>query len=365
MKHYNDQILFTRGNPAVEALPIEELSDCAASIFREEGKVLFQYGHYSGYAPLRRWIADTYKAEYEQVLIGNSSMEFFTFSASVLLEPGDRVFLEYPSYDRAVTAMKRVGAEVIGIPLHNDGIDLEEFRRRIEEKAPKMFYTVADFQNPTGVSTSLEKRKAIADLARTHNFYIIEDAPYRPLRYYGENIPTYKELAPEKVIYISSFSKTLSPGIRVGFLIGPGNIMPTFHKWSEDTYIHPALVTEGIVYEYCRRGLLEPNIEKLKNLYRPRLDAILSALDEHMPAGSEYNRPEGGFFVSVNLPSNVDGIALRSSAEDFGIKLSNGDGFFIDGRGEHFVRLPFCQLDPTETGEGVRRLAEAIAHFTR
>lgn len=364
MSPYDDQIFFTRGNPAVEALPVDTLSDCAASIFKKEGKVLFQYGHYSGYKPLRQWIADNYGAKYEQVLIGNSSMEFFSFTASVLLEKGDAVFLEYPSYDRAVTAMRRAGGDIVGIPLEKDGVNIEAFKEALSRKVPKIFYTVADFQNPTGVTTSIEKRKIISELAREYGFFIIEDAPYKALRYYGEDVTAYKEIIPEQVIYINSFSKILSPGIRVGFMIGPESIMPQFHKWSEDTYIHPSLVTEGIVFEYCTRGLLGPNIEKLKDLYRPRLDSILKALESYMPDGTDWIKPEGGFFVSIQLPDAVDGKALQDNLKDFGVVTAKGNGFFTDLKGDQFLRLPFCQMEPEEIEEGIKRLAEAIRHFS-
>ena len=173
-----------------------------------------------------------------------------------------------------------------------------------------------------------------------------------------------RELLPEKVLHISSFSKILSPGIRVGFLIGPPDIMPKFHKWSEDTYIHPSLVTEGIVYEYCRRGLLDPNIERLKELYRPRLESVLDALERRL-AGAEWVKPDGGFFVSVTLPDNVHGNGVRDNAKNFGIVLSDGRGFFANGKGENFVRLPFCALTPEDIEEGISRLAKAIEAHER
>jgi 2-aminoadipate transaminase len=359
-----DAIMFTRGNPAVEALPVESLTDCAQSIFKKEGKVLFQYGHYSGYAPLRQWIADNFDSKYEQVLLGNSSMEFFTFIAQVMLKKGDSVVLENPSYDRAITAMKRTEANVVGIPLEMDGVDIEEMRTQVEKHHPKLFYTVPDFQNPTGVTTSPEKRQAIARLAKEYGFFIIEDAPYKSLRYYGDDVTSYKEMIPEQVFYINSFSKTMSPGIRVGFLIGPENIMPTLHKWSEDTYIHPSLVTEGIVYEFCTRGLLWPNIEKLKELYRPRLDGILRAMETHLKGMAEWTKPQGGFFLSVSLPEHVDGKAVQSHAKEHGVILSNGSGFFVDNKGDQFLRLPFCQMEPSETEAGIKRLAKVIRTYS-
>jgi 2-aminoadipate transaminase len=355
----NQPIYFTRGNPATDALPIEDFRQCADSIFKEQGKVLFQYGHYSGYGPLRQYIADWFGVEYERVLMGNSSMEFLTFCAALFVEKGDTVFLENPSYDRAITAMKRAGAEVVGIPLEPDGIDLAAFEVTLQKKVPKLFYIVPEFQNPAGATTSAQKRKRIAQLALEYGFLIVEDAPYRFLRYEGQNPATFLELVPEKTLHISSFSKIMSPGVRVGFLIGPGDIMPKLHKWSEDTYIHPALVTEGIVYEYCRRGLLEPNIEALKSLYAPRMTFMVEMLDRHLP-GVEFIRPEGGFFLSLNLPAAINGRSLQENAEKFGIVLSDGNGFFTDGKGDNFVRLPFCGITPEEIEEGIERLAKAI-----
>jgi 2-aminoadipate transaminase len=321
--------------------------------------VLFQYGHYSGYAPLREWIAQRYGVKVEQVLLGNGSMEFFTFVGSVLVKPGDAVYLEYPSYDRAITAMKRTGAEAIGIPLERDGVNLDLFKMNLKRRVPKVFYIVADFQNPSGVTTCLDKRKEILRLGEEYGFYVIEDSPYRLLRYRGTAAPTLREMKPERVIHISSFSKTLSPGMRIGYMILPPDLALRFHRWSEDTYIHPVLPTEGIVNEYCRKELLQPNIEKLKALYKPRLDAMLGALRNHL-RGANWIEPEGGFFVSATLPENVDGHRLWKNAKEFGLVLTDGRGFFTDGKGENFVRLPFCALIPEEIEEGIRRLAKAI-----
>lgn len=361
----NDLITFTRGNPAPDAFPIETLSECAEEIFRREGRVIFQYGHYSGYAPLREWIANRYAVNYERVLLGNGSMEFMTFLSAAFLEDGDTVFLENPSYDRSITAMKRAGARVVGIPVENDGIDIEKFKESLKHHSPKFFYTVPDFQNPTGITTSLEKRETIVQLAREHGFLIIEDTPYQPLRYYGSDIVDYRTLLPEQVFHISSFSKLLSPGLRVGLLIGPESYMPTLHKWTEDTYIHPNLVAEGIVYEFCRNGHLMPQIERLKELYRPRLDGISASLNRHLAGKADWTTPQGGFFVSVFLPDNIDGAALQANAKDFGLVLSSGSGFFVDGAGDNFLRLPFCQMDPDETEEGIKRLSTALSSFAR
>lgn len=357
-------ILFTRGNPAPEALPVSELADCAQSLFASQGQVVFQYGHYSGYRPLREWVAAQYEGVgVDEVLVSNSSMEFFTFLAQVYLKPGDTVYVERPAYDRAVTAFTRLGSKVVGINLTDQGPDMDQMAAELKKQPPKLVYLVPDFQNPTGITIQEPQRRQLAEYSREYGFYLVEDAPYRPLRYRGDDVVTLRELAPEKVFHISSFSKILSPGLRVGYLIGPQDQMPILHKWSEDTYIHPSLVTGGIAYEYCRRGLLEPNIAKLKDLYRPRLLAMLEALDQHLD-GVRYTKPDGGFFLSLFLPPGVDGAAVRDNCRDFGIVLSDGRLFFPDeGAGDDFIRLPFCGFPLDEIDEGVKRLAQAINHY--
>jgi 2-aminoadipate transaminase len=352
-------ILFTRGNPAEEALPLAEIIDCAGAAFQREGKILFQYGHYSGYKPLREWLADRYGVKVEQILLGNGSMEFFTFVGSLLVNRGDTVFVERPSYDRAITAMKRIGADVVGIPLEKDGVNIESLEVHLKKAVPKVFYMIPDFQNPSGVTTCLEKRKDVARLARQYGFTVIEDSPYRALRYRGEEVALLRDLIPERVIHVSSFSKTMSPGMRMGYMVIPPDLAPRFHKWSEDTYIHPVLPVEGIVNEYCRRGLLGPNIEKLKTLYRPKMEAMLGALARHLK-GATWIEPDGGFFISATLPESVDGHAVWKNARDFGLVLTDGRGFYPDGKGENFVRLPFCALTVEEIEEGVKRLVKAI-----
>lgn len=357
-------ILFTRGNPAEEAIPIPEIIDCANASFKRDGKALFQYGHYSGYGPLREWIANRFGVKVEQVLIGNSSMEFFTFVAALLMKPGDTIYLERPSYDRAITAMKRAGAHVVGIPLEKDGVNIDAFEKELKRSVPKMFYIIPDFQNPSGITTCLEKRKELIRLAQEHGFYLIEDSPYRYLRYRGADVTTFRELLPDRVLHISSFSKILSPGIRMGFIILPLDLAPRFHKWSEDTYIHPVLPTEGIVNEYCRRGLLDPNIERLKTIYIPRMDTMLKALATHLK-GAEWIEPDGGYYISATLPERIDGHAVWKNSRDFGIVLTDGKGFFTDGKGENFIRLPFSALTPQEIEEGIRRLGKAIDHYRK
>jgi DNA-binding transcriptional MocR family regulator len=324
---------------------------------RRDSAVLFQYGRSPGYKPLREWLGQRHGVAAEQVLVGNGSLEIFSFVAQTLLKPGARAFVEAPSYDRTITLLRRVGAEVVGIPLEEDGLDLGALEDALAQGRPGLVYLITDFQNPLGVTTSLAKRKRLVALAETHGFWIVEDAPYRALRYWGEEVPTLRSLGPDRVLHMSSFSKVIAPGLRLGYLVGPVGAISELAMWAVNTYIGPVFPTQGLVNEYCRRGLLEPNIERLKDVYRPRLQATLDALEESMP-GAAWSHPEGGFFVGVTLPEGSDVVTLRARADEAGLKLSDGRGFFAhpdDGR--RFLRIPFCSLTPEEIKEAVSRVA--------
>jgi len=211
-----------------------------------------------------------------------------------------------------------------------------------------------------GVTTRLEKRRRLATLAEEYDFWLVEDAPYRPLRYQGQDVPTLWSLAPERVLHMSSFSKVLAPGLRLGYVVGPAEMIATLAQWAVDTYIGPVFPTQGMVYEYCRRGLLEPNIERLKEVYRPRLQATFSALEKHLPQAT-WTRPEGGFYVGVTLPKGIEMVSLLARAGQAGLKLSDGRGFFPNSTdGDRFLRIPFCSVTPEEIAEGVSRLARIL-----
>jgi len=355
-------INMTRGVPPVEVFPVEDLVQAGNAAWRRDPSILFQYGQAAGYPPLREWLAASHGAGVDQVMIGNSSLELFGFIVARLVGNGKRAFVEEPSYDRAITLLRRFGADVVGIPLQGDGIDVERLEAECKIGAPRLLYLICDFQNPAGITTSAEKRRRVGELARQYGFWVIEDAPYRRLRYTGEPVPTIRSFAPDRVLQMDSFSKTLSPGIRLGYGIGPAEMISELTAWAVDTYIGPVLPTQGMVYEYCRQGLLDANIEKLKVVYRPRLDAACDALQKYMPE-AVWTRPEGGFFVGVTLPDGPNsnmGFLLQRAA-NAGIKLSDGRGYFTDpAAGDHFLRIPFCSLSESELDEGVRRLAELL-----
>lgn len=353
-------INLTRGMPPPEVFPTEDLIQCGEAALRRDPDVLLQYGRSPGYAPLREWLGQQYGVGPDQVLIGNSSLEIFAFSTQTLLRPGERAFVESPSYDRSITLLRRAGARVVGIPMEEDGMDMAVLEKELKQGPPALMYLITDFHNPTGTTTSLEKRKRLAALTEEYGFWIAEDSPYRALRYGGQDVPTLWSLAPERVLYISSFSKVLAPGLRFGYAVGPADVTATLVEWAVDTYIGPVFPTQGMVYEYCHRALLEPNIERLKEVYRPRLQAALSALEKHVPQAT-WPRPEGGFYVGVTLPEGSDMVSLLDRAEKAGLKLSDGRGFFPNpADGNRFLRIPFCSVTPEEIEEGMSRLARLL-----
>lgn len=353
-------ISFNRGIPCTEAFPVREIQECTAAILAADAATVLQYGKPTGYMPLREIIARWYGASPEEVLVSNGSLQIQEFLSTYLLHPGDTVFVEEPTYDRAITIFRRHQANLIGIPLEPDGLDIEFLATQLRKVTPKFLYIISDFQNPTGVTTSLSKREEIVHLAEKHGFWIIEDSPYRTLRYRGSDVPLMRTMNPDRVLYLSSFAKVLSPGVRVGYLVAPGYIVEAIAKIACDTYVTPGLLAQGIAYEFCRRGWLEPNVERLKGIYWPRLKATTAALREYLPE-ADWVEPEGGFFVGITLPPAMNTANLRERAEEAGLSLSDGRGFFPQGGGERFLRLAFTALSEPEIREGVSRLARLIS----
>jgi DNA-binding transcriptional MocR family regulator len=352
-------IKLTRGVPPAEALPTDLVIECCEEALKKFGDVLLQYQPAFGFEPLRNALAEGAGISSEQVIVGNGSIQLLAFLVEAALSPGQTVLVERPSYDRAITTFRRAGLKVVGIPLEQDGVNLDAFQKALSSYKPRLFYVIPDFQNPTGVTTSLAKREAIAELASRYDFLIVEDIPYRRLRYVGEDVTTFREIIPERSVQLSSFSKLLCPGIRVGWLIGPAALVRRISKIAEDTYITPNMLGQGIAYEFLRRGWLAENLERLKSLYCPRLQAMLGALERFLPEGMWF-RPEGGFFIGLWLPEGVRVERVAEIAGEEGLLLSRSADFFPDGDPSRFVRLPFCALSEAEIAEAISRLAWAV-----
>ncbi len=364
-----EQILFTRGVPAIEALPATLVSQCMQAVLDgPDGPSILQYGHNGGYLPLRLLLARHYGVSEDQVLVGNGSLHLQDMVAALLVKPGDVVLTEQPSYDRAIKTFRRRGARVIGIPLEHDGVNLVMLEQAIARQKPAFLYVVPDFQNPSGITTSLPKREALVEMAERHDFWLIEDVPYRLLRYAGDSLPLLRAISPRRVLTISSYSKLISPALRVGYLVGSVQFVEKLRKLAEDTILAPVLPSQACVVEFYQRGYFASNLRSLKQLYAPRMRAMVNALKHYLPDVS-FAEPEGGFFVSITLPKQANYKNLLARAERAGLALTDGRSFFADPLddsrdgsqlGERFVRLPFCALTPEQIEEGVKRLAGVV-----
>jgi len=354
-------IKLTRGVPSPSSFPTAQLSECATAVLAKYGDVVLQYGSPRGFPALRALIAQEMGVHDAQVIVGQGSLQLQDLCARVLIEPGDVVYVEEPSYDRTLTLLRRAGGQVVGIPLQGDGLDVEALEARLwRGERPAFFYLIPDFQNPSGIVLSRQKRQFIADLAREYEFWIIEDVPYRRLRYRGEHPPSLFDLAPDRVVQMSSYSKLISPGLRVGYAVVSESLADRLARMAEDTYINSSYLNHGIVAEFIQRGWLEPQIARLKALYGPRLDAMLEALDIHMADLATWCRPEGGFFIGVTLNADICAEDLVKRAQEASLLLTDGRGFFANGGGDAFVRLPFCALTPEEIQAGIACLAEVV-----
>ncbi|CAE6866004.1 2-aminoadipate transaminase [Paraburkholderia nemoris] len=352
----------SRGVPDPQSFPIDKLQALTVSALARDANRMLQYGPAFGYMPLREFIASWFDCAAPNVLVGNGSLEIFDFLCEAYLKPGDVVFVERPTYDRAVTTLKQHGVTIVGIDVHEGGICLDVFERELQRHTPKLVYLIPDFQNPTGVCMTLDARRTMIRLARQHRFLIVEDGPYGFLRYTGDPIPSIHSMAPDITLHLSSFTKLISPGVRVGFLVAPADVVQRVARVAERHYITPGVFAQGVVAAWCEDGQLPLQLDRLRRLYGPRLDVCVQAIERYLP-GRLFVRPEGGFFTSVRLGAHIDESSLLAAAAEAGLALSSGNAFFDAHPGYQFLRLPFCALVEADIVEGIQRLGDVVSHL--
>ena len=356
-------ISFARGAPAPECLPVQELADCAKTALDRDGVAVLSYGPGGGYGPLREWIAQRHGVEPGRVLLTSGSLQGFVFLAETLVTPGARVLVEAPTYDRPLKILARLGANVDVVPVDDEGLDPDALEQALRNgDKPAFLYTIPTFQNPSGRTLSAERRRRIADLAGEHELRVLEDDPYGLIRFEGEALPSLFELeGGTHVTYSSSFSKTIAPGVRVGWFVLPAALAKQLETRAVDTYISPPFLTQATVYEFVSRGSFEPNVQRVSGLLKARRDAMVAALDEHLPEAPR-SSPEGGYFLWLDLPGGVDSAALLERATEAGVTFVAGRDFFPRGNGgESSLRLAYSFVSPTEISDGIGRLAACTA----
>jgi 2-aminoadipate transaminase len=350
-------VSFARGVPAPECLPVSELADCARAAIEADGATVLSYGPGGGYPPLREWIAARHGVEPARVVITSGSLQGFVFLAEQLVRKGTRVLVEAPTYDRPLKILARLGADIVGLPMDDDGLHLDALEAALAEgEKPAFLYTIATFQNPSGRTLSEERRRRIAELAGEHELLVLEDDPYGLVRYEGAALPTIFELeGGANVAYASSFSKTIAPGVRVGYFVLPPPLAAQMEALAVSTYISPPFMTQATVHEFVRRGNFEPNLERVRGLLKARRDAMLDALERFMPEGASWSRPDGGYFIWLDLPDEAGDLLAR--AEAAGVTFVKGTDFFADGSGTRSLRLAFSFVSPEEIAGGIEKLA--------
>jgi DNA-binding transcriptional MocR family regulator len=354
-------ISFARGAPSLDIVDVQGLKDAAARAFESDPAGTTAYGTSIGYPRLRAWIADKHGVEPERVLVTNGSMQADAFLFEQVVKSGDDVIVERPTYDRTLLSLRERGAKVHAVELLADGIDTDALGALLDGETlvkPKLAHIIPNFQNPAGYTLSLPRRKSLLAQAKEHDFLLFEDDPYVDLRFSGEKLPTMLSMDPERVVYASSFSKTVCPGIRVGYLVGPTDLIAKIAKLATNTYISPSMVAQSIVYEFCASGAIERSIETVRTALAKRALTLQSALNRDLPE-AEFVAPEGGYFMWVELPQGTDVNDLFKLAGEMGVAFVKGTDFLMEG-GENTLRLAYSGVTPEQIDEGVGRLAEAF-----
>ncbi len=361
-----DLISFARGAPSVDLLPGEAVGLAAERAIAESPGRALSYGTGDGHPELREWLASRHGhgTSPDQLMITNGSLEAGWMLFQHLLRAGDTVFVEQPSYDRTLLMLERIGAERVGVALEENGIDVAALESLITGgEVPKVVHIISNFHNPAGCTLSEPKRRRLVELSEQHGFWLFEDDPYREVRFAGaEELPTMLSLAVgtgAKVIHASSFSKTVAPGVRVGYLVGPPEEIAALSKRASEIYISPNMLAESIVYHLCLSGGLDANIAVVNLALAARRDAVVEALGEQLPE-ARFVVPGGGYFLWLELESDVDTEALLPLAKEEGVAFVAGPDFMLEG-GHQSLRLSFAGVRPEQAAEGIARIARALA----
>lgn len=357
---------FAGGYPSAETFPLEEIRKTMSEVIDKYQGKAFQYGATQGVPELREAVAARYGVPVERVQITSSSQQGIDVCTRILVNPGDVVLTSSPSYLGALQSFRSYRAEIRGVK-HVDC--LEEYRQAYEDvlaavsaegKRVRFLYMIPDFQNPSGESLSLEERKMLVELAQEHDFLIVEDSPYRELRYEGEDIPTMYSLSPDRVIHLGSFSKIFAPGFRLGWAIAHPDILDKIYVCKQSLDLCPPIFDQYVAAEFLSSGRLDANLAKSIELYRKKRNLLLNLLEENMPEGVSWTRPEGGLFLFLTMPEGFDAVKFYDTALDAGVAYVAGEFFHPDGSGANTMRMNFSFMSPERITEGVRLLSSLL-----
>lgn len=370
-----DIISFAGGLPAPDVFPIEEIREACNRVLDNIGQYALQYGTTEGYLPLRELIM-RHSARYginvkpDNILITSGSQQALDLLGKILINPGDRILVESPTYLGALQAWSAYGAEYVTVPMDEFGMVTDNLEEALRS-GPKFIYVLPNFQNPTGVTLSADRRQKLVELADRYGVPIVEDDPYGQLRYEGEHLPPivlmdkeYREASDSayagNVIYLSTFSKILSPGIRLAWVVAPPIVIRKLVQAKQGADLHTSTFNQIMVYEVAKGGFLDKHIKLIRDVYGERRDAMLGAMDAYFPPGVEWTHPEGGLFLWGVLPENLSAAEVLKSAIEQKVAFVPGEPFYPTGGGHNTMRLNFSNATPDKIREGISRMGKAI-----
>ncbi|MBE3142501.1 MAG: PLP-dependent aminotransferase family protein [Planctomycetes bacterium] len=369
-----DVISFAGGLPAPDVFPVDEIQDACIRVLRNQSALALQYGSTEGYLPLREMIARHsarlgFEVNPDNLMITSGSQQALDLLGKIFINGGDRILVESPTYLGALQAWNAYGAEYVPVSSDENGMDTDALEEALRT-GPKFIYVLPNFQNPTGVTLSLERRKKLVELADHYGVPIIEDDPYWQLRFEGDHLPSVEVLDAEyqtnsgsytgNVIYLSTFSKVLSPGLRLAWVVAPPEVIRKLVQAKQGADLHTSVFNQMIALEVSQHGFLDKHVQKIIEVYRERRDVMLDALEEHMPKGVSWTRPQGGLFLRVSVPEHINTANLMIEAVQEKVAFVPGASFFPCGGGQNTMRMNFSYSNPQLINEGIGRLARVL-----
>lgn len=363
-----DMISFAGGLPAPELFPVREFKEACNYILEHHGPQALQYGPTEGYPPLKEFLAESMQkysvpAVPGNILMTNGSQQALDLVGRLFINNGDKILTDAPTYLGAIQAWRAYKPQFITIPLDDDGMDPERVEKTLQQHRIKFMYVLPNFHNPAGTTISYERRRRLVELAAKYGAFIVEDDPYGELRFEGEDIAPLMSMHKENVIYLSTFSKTLSPGIRLGWIVAPERVIAPLVQAKQGADLQTGTFIQYVAHDIVGRGIIKRHVKRIRSVYKERRDVMLAAMEEYFPPGVTWTRPQGGLFLWVRMPEHVDSEELLKVAVEEKVAFVPGVAFYPDSKeGHNCMRLNFSYAKPEMSREGIRRLGQAMLH---
>ena len=355
----SDVISFAGGLPAPSLFPVDKLKEASIKVLDEQGSQALQYSTTEGYAPLREWVAARMNTGTDSVQIISGSQQGLDLIAKLMLDPGDKVVVTSPTYMGALRAFDAFEVDYLTVEVDDSGMVVDSLETALKQN-PKLIYAISNFDNPSGITMSLERRQALIELARQYDVPIYEDNPYGELRFEGDDLPHLYELAPERVIFGGTFSKIVVPGFRLGWLVAEPGLLEVVARAKQAADLHTSTFIQMVAYEVLSGGFMDGQIERVRAYYKRQRDTMLRALGSYFPEQLRWTHPQGGMFIWVTLPEGNNTVELLKDAVEQKVAYVPGGPFFANGGGEHTFRLSYSIATPEQIDKGMASLAQVL-----